>query len=169
MKSFISILIAIATTCIGCSRIGSTSNSEKYQTEMTINKTRADIEEIKHDLHTQKIELSILEERVAKEENSLSSLKKDTFEEHELKLNNFAKQIANIENKISSTDELLSNICVELNKFSKISTDIQKALVQSKDKINEIEKNIALQINHIDQIARIKKATEITILDEKNN
>jgi septal ring factor EnvC (AmiA/AmiB activator) len=72
MKKIILPLMAI---CSACTSINSSSKGEKQQVEISLHKVRADLEESKHDINTQQMQLSILEGKLARVDDLIHSIK----------------------------------------------------------------------------------------------
>ncbi len=128
-----------------CASIGNTPKSEKHQMEMTLHKTRSDLEEAKHDLHTLKMELAILEGKMVNQEDQMAGIKKETFDLHQTKLENCATQIGQLDRKLSHVELKQEEIFIQLQKIAGITSEMSKALAQGKEKVNELERNIASQ------------------------
>lgn len=152
--------ICIAFLLAGCGSVGITPKSEKYQAEMTLQKTRADIEEIKHDLHSQMMELSILKGKALNQEDLVTSLKKDTFDLHQNKLDHYASQITTLEKKISLLEKRNEEIHSQLQLLVQTSNETHKALAQSKEKLNEMERTMAGQSKSLNEMTRLKKTVD---------
>lgn len=144
----------------GCGSMSVAAKTDKYQMEMTLHKTRADLEELKHDLHTQKMEVSIIEGKLVNQEDFVANLKKETFDLHENKLDQFSGQIANLEKKLGLFEKKQEEILQAQSKLVQSTTELHKAIAQSKDRINEMEKIIALQSKSANEVAKLKKNVE---------
>jgi len=151
------ITLGILLICTSCTSPGATPRSDKYQMEMTLHRTRADIEEIKHDLHTQKIELSILEGKLLNQEDSIAAMKKETFEQHQAKLDNTYQMILSLEKRIAQFEKNQEGVNSHLSQLVKAASEMNKALSQTKNRMNEIEKNLAGHAKSISDISKIKK------------
>ena len=125
-------LIALTLFLASCTTQTAGPKSEKYQMEMTLHKTRADLEEAKHDLHTLKMELSILEGKMVNHEDQMASIKKDTFDLHQTKLENCYGQILGLDRKFSDLESKQQEIALQLQKVAAITTEMSKALAQGK-------------------------------------
>jgi chromosome segregation ATPase len=137
-----------------CNSSGTPPKSEKYQMEMTLHKTRADLEEAKHDLHTLKMEISILEGKMVNHEDQMASMKKETFDTHQTKLENCTLQLQDIERKFSLLEAKQKEFFAGLEKIVYMTTEMSKALAQGKEKINELERSIAMQTKSAGELAK---------------
>lgn len=143
----------------GCGT-NATPKSEKYQMEMTLHKTRIDLEELKHDLHTQKMEINILEGKMVNQEDLMTSIKKDTFEVHQAKLDAFVKQLSSMEKKLVGLETKQEEGAKNLQKLLQASTEMGKAIAQSKERINEMERTLTLQSKSGQDVAKLKKEVD---------
>lgn len=142
----------------GCISQGMPPKSEKYHTEMTLHKTRADIEEIKHDLHTQKMEQSILEGKLLNQDDTLASMKKETLQAHQSKLDKHYEHILALEKRLAQIEKTQSEISSHLRELVQSSSEMNKALAQNKDRMNEIEKNLSTQSKSLSEFAKVKRS-----------
>ena len=122
--------------------------------EMTLHKTRADLEEAKHDLHTLKMELSILEGKMVNHEDQMASIKKETFDLHQTKLENCHVQILGLERKFTLLETKQEEIFLGFQKIASVSNEMSKALAQGKEKINELERSLATQCKTATELSK---------------
>ena len=121
---------------------------------MTLHKTRADLEEAKHDLHTLKMEFAVLEGKMINHEDQMASIKKETFDLHQTKLENCHVQILGLERKFLQLETRQEEISLQLQKIASISTEMSKALAQGKDKVNELERALASQSKSAHELSK---------------
>ncbi len=134
--------------------MGSGPKSDKYQMEMTLHKTRADLEEAKHDLHSLKMEFSILDGKMVNHEDQMAALKNDTFDLHQTKLESCHGQIVGLERKFSILETKLESVSEQLQKFASMTNELTKALAQGKEKINELERSLAKETKSSSDLAK---------------
>ncbi|MBM3192637.1 MAG: hypothetical protein FJZ59_00190 [Chlamydiae bacterium] len=137
-----------------CTSTSMQPKSEKYQMEITLHKTRADLEEAKHDLHTLKMEISILEGKMVNHEDKLSSMKKETFDTHQTKLENYSTQLQEIDRKINLLESKQKEFFSQLEKLSYLTNEMSKALAQGKEKMNDLERSVASQSKFVGEFAK---------------
>ena len=145
---------------VGCGTSGTLSKSDKYSMEMTLHKTRSDLEEVKHDLHTQRMESNIIEGKIVNQEDSIASLKKDTFDLHQSKLESFAAQIRSLEKRLTAFETNQDGLRETQGKLQHTTSEMHKAISQSKDRINEMERVIALQSKSMSEVAKLKRSVD---------
>jgi LysM repeat protein len=143
-----------------CTSMGPIAKTDKYQMEITLHKTRADIEEIKHDLHTQKMEVNVIEGKLVNQEDSLASLKKEAFELYHSKLDQYAHQVVQLDKRMASLEKCYGEVEESQNKIVQSTAEMHKALSQNKDRINEMERLIALQSKSLNEIAKLRKSVD---------
>ena len=131
--------------------------SDKYQMEMTLHKTRADLEEVKHDLHSHRMETNILEGKMLNQEDTMASLKKETYDQHQAKLDHYAHQIIALEKRLTHLEKEKDELFRGQQKLLQTSQDMHKAIAQGKDKISEMEKILAQTSKSMSEIAKLKK------------
>ncbi len=151
MKRLFPLISFLLTACAG-----NNSNARDYQLEVTLHKIRADIEEIKHDLHTHQMELSVLEGKVLNSEDAFLAMKKEELDHEHGKMDKYREQLglmvarlAQAEKKQEESEKHVKNLLLH-------NAEIQKALTQYKDKINELERNLSLQTQSLTEMMKIK-------------
>ena len=152
MKSYPFLITASVLT--GC--IGQSPKADRYQIEMTLHKIRADIEEIKHDLHTHQMELNVLEGKVLNNEDALLAMKKEQIDSEHGKMEKYQQQLGQIGQKLAQGEKKQEESEKNLRNLLLHGQEVQKALAQYKDKINELERNISIQNQNLSEMVKIK-------------
>ena len=80
----------------GCTTLA--MKSDKPQLELTLSKTRAQVEEMKHDLYTQRMEISILDGR-------MSALSKETLDAYKAKLDACYAVLSKLEERLALLEQ----------------------------------------------------------------
>lgn len=143
----------LTTSCIGS---GYMPKTERYQIEMTLHKIRADIEEIKHDLHTHQMELSVIEGKILNNEDALLSLKREGMDVNQGKLEKYQQLTLQLEKKMAKEELKQEEMNQQLRQLYSYTQEAQKALAQYKDKINELERNISLHNQSLSEVIKLK-------------
>lgn len=158
MKKFLPVtFLGFAALNLSSCASSTLPKSDKYQMEMTLHKTRADLEEVKHDLHSHRMETTILEGKILNQEDSMAALKKEAFDQHQAKLDSLAHQIALLEKKIAAMEKGQEELVKEQQKLSQTSQEMHIALSQSKAKISEMEKSLSLATKSMSEVTKLKK------------
>jgi LysM repeat protein len=113
------------------------------QLENSLDELRLELADIKHGLHTQNVELNILDEKLKNQERSLSSFKT---------LSTTPKQDA-VAESLSSLEKRLSLI---EKKQEKISADLRQLSTQAMTKLQELEQEIAAENKRLDDLSKLK-------------
>ena len=128
--------------------------------EITLHKTRADLEELKHDLHSHRMETSILEGKMLNQEDSMAALKKETYDQHQAKLDHYAHLLNAIEKRLAACEQEQEELLQGQQKLTLTTQEMHRAIAQSKEKINEMEKTIAQAAKSMGDVARLKKSVQ---------
>ena len=140
-----------------CSSMNLSSRIDSYDTEMTLHKLRADIEEMKHDLHTNKIGLNIIEGKIVNHEDTVTSLKRNTLDSHLTKLEKALSQLNHIESKFENLEKKYEKTEKALLALQDSSNMMCTSLKQSKEKVADIESALSIQLTQLSEIAQLKK------------
>jgi LysM repeat protein len=154
-KIFIPLTLLLCMS--SCTSMSPIAKTDKYQMEITLHKTRADIEEIKHDLHTQKMEVTVVEGKLVNQEDSLASLKKEAFELSHCKLDQYFHHANQLDKRIASLEKCYGEIEESQNKIVQSTNEMYKALSQNKERMNEMERLISVQSKSLNEIAKLRK------------
>ena len=148
MKSpkFINFFLLVLT---GCSAINTSPKEERAKMEMSLRKMRTDLDEIKHDLNSNQMELHILEGKVLTQDTSLTSLKEQTLESQQTKLKKATELLTQIDKKIKGLEKKFEEALADIRKLTIHANETTTALTQYQDKINE-------QNHKLQDISKIK-------------
>ena len=138
--SSLSYLLLLSLLVSSCAKIGLAPKSDKPQIDMCLQKNRTDIEELRHDLHSQKMELNILSGKIVNQTEAITSLKKESLEVYQEKVDNSLHKIENLEKKILLLERTQGELGKSIQQISFDTYEIRKALSQGKERINELEK-----------------------------
>lgn len=129
----------------GCTTETTALASKSYQTEMTLQKTRADIEELKQDIHSHNVELNILDGKILNQGYNISSLQEKSFEEHEEKIRLYQSKIQYLENHIALLEKKQQQILQKIEQLESSYDTAHKAITQGKERLNELENQFVEQ------------------------
>lgn len=155
MKRFVALFIPLFL--VGCSSMTSSAKGEREKAELTINKVRTDIEDIKHDLNTYEIEHHILEGKLADQEHSLTILQKETIEAYSTKLDAVLNELTGVRSEIEGMKNKQKQLLGDISELTSHANDTTNALAQYKGKIESLEKVLEEQDGRFEQIAGLKK------------
>jgi LysM repeat protein len=154
MKKIILPLMAI---CSACTSINSSSKGEKQQVEISLHKVRADLEESKHDINTQQMQLSILEGKLARVDDLIHSIKIESSEKQKSTLEELAYHLTQIEKRLEKFEEKQKEVLGDLTQLASHANHTSKVLGQYKDKIKELEHNLTVHSEILTQVNQLKK------------
>lgn len=159
MKSYTLFLLLPISTLIftGCGGQGN-SNNDRYQAEITLHQVRSDIEELKHDLNSQQMQLNILEGKSLNHEDTLSTVRRETIDAGMQKIDALRRQVIAADKKIAFFEAKLSEAMSELRSLTNFASETTRALTQYKEKMVEVEKTIALQNQALEEVLKIKQS-----------
>ncbi len=140
----------------GCTAINSSPKAERDKIELTLNKVRTDIEDIKHDLNTYEIEHHILEGKLSDQEQSLSTLQRDTLESYTAKLDSVLSELESVRSDMIALRSKQKQLIGDISELSSHANDTTNALTQYKGKIESLEKLLESQDGRLQQIAALK-------------
>jgi LysM repeat protein len=154
MKRFLpNYVLLIAPLLTGC--IGGSGGTE-YKTEVAMHRLRSDIEEIKHDIQTHQMELSVLEGKSQSNEEALLKMRKEGLNSDPGKMEKYQAHLTQIGQKILLIEKKQEELTRHLQGISLQGTEVQKALTQYKDKICEIERNLSLHNQTLSEMVKVK-------------
>ena len=166
-KKFFLPFTCLFLSFVGCTSINSSPKEEKHRMEMTLQRMKTDIEDLKHDLNTFEIEHHVLEGRLSDQDHTLATLKDQTFESQESRLEQLFSEIEKLKNLISSMRESQQKFMADLKNLHENASDTHVALSQYKNKIESIEKHLALQERQFEKIAELKGVISELTLGQK--
>jgi len=140
----------------GCSAINSSPKEERAKTEMALRKMRTDLDEVKHDLNSNQMELHILEGKVLNQDTSLASLKEQTLDQQQAKIHSAVSLLSGLEKKTSHLEKKIDDALSDIRKLTLHANETTTALTQYQDKINEVEKHIVQQNLKLGEVSAIK-------------
>lgn len=130
-------LAAIFSSCLN----NSTNISKTNKNDIIIHQLRVELEELKHHLHTNSVQINILSNKIINNEDTILDLTQKEFITHKQTLEKSMETLAIIQDKITSlakADDSKSKSIENLEE--KLSTQ-EKSVIQNKNKIREIAKN----------------------------
>ncbi|EKE08435.1 MAG: hypothetical protein ACD_17C00167G0004 [uncultured bacterium] len=144
----------------GCSPLKSSPNDEKHQLELTLHEVQTNLDDLRHDINCFQTELQILDGRIKYYENTLTSLKHQDLEKQQAKIDQLAVQVHNLERKWLVLEESQKDDLQELKSLSSHANETTAALLQFRNRVDELESEIHLQNRRFDEVANLKTNIE---------
>lgn len=149
------IILAAASSCTSIN--SSSGKGEKQQIEVSLHKLRTDIEELKHDLNTQQMQLGIYEGKLVHVDDVIDSLKIESNEKQKSTLEELEYHIAAIEKKLETYEARQKEIIADLSQLETHANHTIKALSQYKEKIKEFEQMLSFHDEVINEVSQLKR------------
>ncbi|MDN3505506.1 MAG: LysM peptidoglycan-binding domain-containing protein [Rhabdochlamydiaceae bacterium] len=140
-----------------CAAINSAGKGDKQQVEMSMHRLRTDIEELKHDLNTQQMQLGIYEGKLVRVDDIIDTIKVESTEKQKSTLDELEYHLASIEKKLEKYETGQKEILADLSKLEAHANQTSKAMSQYKDKIKEFEQTLSFHNEVISEISKLKK------------
>lgn len=135
MRAFFVLALLLA----GCSRapLAFLQEDNHHRVDIAIDELRTEVADLKHALHGTQVALQILEEREKKVQKPLARSPE------------LAQQIAALSQKVAQLEKLHE-------KISSHASQSQTTFSQLRDKMRELENEIATQNKRLDEVAKLK-------------
>ena len=144
-------------TLASCTSVNNSSKGEKQQIEISMHNLRTDIEELKHDLNTQQMQLGIFEGKLVHIDDIIDSLKIESNEKQKSALEELQYHLSSIEKKLEHFETKQKEILTDLSQLESHANHTTKALGQYKEKVKEFEQTLALHTDIIKEFGQIKQ------------
>lgn len=149
--------LLIPFLAIGCTTMTSTSKQEKERVEVSMHKIRTDLEEIKHDLNTNQMEMHILEGKLINHEDQVLSIKEEALDHHQNMLADLKKQTDTLTKKFERIEKKQQAIVNDLKAYNENAKETHVVLSQYKEKFLEIENYLKKQHLAIKEMKKVKE------------
>ena len=159
MKKVLLFFIPFFLTGCGATMMGNSKNSQ-HQAEMALHKARTDVEELRCDLNSVQAQVLILENKLGNQELALTSFKQELMGAQQSKLDELTQAVTQLEKHYKQMHKQQKDVLSDLQGLAAGSGDMQAALSQYKEKMTEVEHNIAAQSKKIEEISKLKKTVE---------
>jgi LysM repeat protein len=139
--------LLIALVCLGLHLQGSARQNKLYP-EGTIDELRLELSDLKHELHSARVEINLLEERIGKQDRVITaSAAAAKNQEDKKKL--YSSEIEPLSKKVDRLEKIIERALSDLRN---LSANENKAI----SKIQELESSIALQEKKFEEIGKLK-------------
>ncbi len=135
----------IGALILGCSLFAQ-PGSPPFYSDRVIDQLRLEISDLKHELHTAKVEMNILEERVAKHDAAVSSLKNPAPSKEATSVSALTFQISALEKKTGQLESLLERMTTDLRTLSK----------EVVGRMQTLETELAAHERKFDEVVKLK-------------
>jgi LysM repeat protein len=153
-------LIFLLLILSSCTPIKSTSKDEKHQTELTLHKVQASIDDLRHDLDCFQTELQIVDGKIKKQEKSFDGIKQEQIGQYQVKVDTIAERLKALETKIVALEKFQQSSLSDLKALSSHATETSASLTQYKTTINELEKNFIVHSQRLEEVKKLKQTLE---------
>ncbi len=158
MNTFVLAISLLTLIFSSCSMVGSSPKEEKHQLELTLHRIRTDLEEIKHDMTSYQMQLQILEGKIIAGDDLITSVKERLQDNQKSAWNQLEYQISLLEKKTKALESQSETLSSQLGYLNHYASDTTKALTQYKEKLKDLEKTLAVNIETIEQIKNKKNS-----------
>ena len=140
----------------GCSPLRTSPHDERHQWELTVHEVQTNLDDLRHDINCFQTEMQILDGRIKYFENALASLKQQDIEKQQTKIDQISHQIHQLEKKWTSYEKMQEGGKEELENLSDHANKTGMALIQFKDRIEELEREIQTQNRRLEALSKVK-------------
>jgi chromosome segregation ATPase len=139
-----------------CSPLKSSPHDEKHQWELSIHEFQTNLDDLRHDVHCFQTEIQILDGRIKHYENAMTTLKQHDLEKQHAKIEQLIQQMQSLEKKWISLEKTQTAGNKELEDLLSHANETTAALVQFKERIQELEQEILSQNRRFEELAKLK-------------
>ncbi|CDZ79829.1 autolysin [Candidatus Rubidus massiliensis] len=148
LLTFLSLIFISFTPC----HLEARRYAYEDENAIKIRETKDSIDELRHELQNQEIEMKRFEEKLSNHDLTLDSMRQQLLDKTNT-AKEFASDKANfLETKINQLEQQNKNFLADLKSFKTFSQESAAVLNQTKSKINELEKIIDKQNENIENI-----------------
>lgn len=144
----------------GCSPLTSSMHDEKHQLELTLHEVQTNLDDLRHDINCFQTELQILDGRIKYYENALTAFKQQDLEKQQTKIEQLVQELQSLEKKWSSAEKSRSLESQELLQLTSHARETTTALLQFKERIEELEKELATGQRRFEELGKLKNNIE---------
>lgn len=149
-------LPVLSLTLASCTAVNSSSRAEKQQVEISLHKMRTEVEELRHDLNTQQMQLGIYEGKLVHIDDNIAALKADASEKQKSTLEEIEYHIDTIEKKLEKFEGKQKEILSDLSQLENHANHTIKALGQYKERIKDFEQTLTFHNEVISEVSKLK-------------
>ncbi|HEX2582959.1 MAG TPA: LysM peptidoglycan-binding domain-containing protein [Chlamydiales bacterium] len=135
-------------------------HDEKHQLELTLHEVQTNLDDLRHDINCFQTELQILDGRIKYYENALTAFKQQDLEKQQTKIEQLVQELQSLEKKWSSAEKSRSLESQELLQLTSHARETTTALLQFKERIEELEKELATGQRRFEELGKLKNNIE---------
>jgi len=150
----------LLTLLYGCSPLTSSVHDEKHQLELTLHEVQTNLDDLRHDINCFQTELQILDGRIKYYENALTTFKQEDLEKHQVKIEQLTRELQSFEKRWSSAEKARFSDSQELIQLSSHAKETTASLFQFKERIEELEKELAMGQRRFEELGKLKTNIE---------
>ena len=139
-----------------CSPLRTAPHDERHQWELRLHEVQTSLDDLRHDINCFQTELQILDGRIKYSENALANLKQHDLEKQQAKVEELTEHMRSLEKKWISFEKMQKEGKGDLEELATHANETSAALMQFKNRIDELEENIFSQNRRFDELAKLK-------------
>ncbi len=141
-----SILFILATWILAVTPDVHARGSNNVYSTVAIDELRLEVSDLKHDLHSARVEINLLDEKVNKYERTISFLKEQLAQSQTPTTSSHADAL---ERKVAHLEKLLEKTTADLRSLNTVAN-------QALNKLQDLEQTVAIQDKKCDEVAKLK-------------
>jgi len=153
-------ILSLAFLFSGCSPLTSSAHDEKHQLELTLHEVQTNLDDLRHDINCFQTELQILDGRIKYHENALTAFKQQDMEKQQAKIEQLTHELQSFEKRWASADKIRTAESQELLQLESHARETTAALLQFKERVEELEKELAIGQRRFEELGKLKTNIE---------
>jgi LysM repeat protein len=133
------VLLSSLALLSGCSEQLMSMGGDRPQNTALINELRLELADVKHALHSTKVELQLLEEKHRNQDAVITSFKSNQGQNKTLKPDALSLQLSNVERRLAQLEKGIEKTSADLKQLTVHATQTNASLTQYRDRIQSIE------------------------------
>lgn len=146
---------AMALICSSCGSNLAMRGPGLRETDAALEEMRMDLADVRHALNSTQVELNILEDKLKNQDNAIFAFK-DQASQKSPQINQLNAQISALEKKLVLLEKIQEKSLTDLRQLSSHANQTSGMFSQYKEKMQELEREIAAQNRKFDEFAKLK-------------
>ena len=143
-----------------CSPLRTSPHDEKHQWELKLHEVQTNLDDLQHDFNCFQTELQILDGRIKYYENALANLKQQEIANQHSKIEQIAHELSLLSKKWTVLEKGREEDKASANKLASHANETTMALVQFKQRMQELEQGILAQNKRFEDLAKVKESID---------